>query len=330
MRKPQTAQNALRTPLNEVLGTEANVRLLRVLTLAETPLGAGELASRASLGRTSIYPALRTLERTGIVRFVGAGAQRQVRLRAKHPLARAIKELFVAEGHRMDALVSTLREVCRDLKPHPISVWMEPANSEDQDHESLVLWCLAHPASLTSLTDQMSQQAGDVEERYGVHLDMRGVTRSELALRARNSPGQFKEAILMYGAHPLTLVGPTPKRRSNTPRLHDEHDERSRRLAVAIAAKLKWDPSLVRAAQLHIKDRAAKSSPAERRELHEWLRILTSMSPSRLQRFLLELTERATRLRQSLPALDLLTPVERAAVLASRTDAEVRAAVLGK
>ncbi len=330
MRKPQAAQNPLRTPVNGILGTEANVRLLRVLALAETPVGAGELANRASLGRTSIYPALGSLERAGIVRFVGAGAQRQVRFRAKHPLARAIKELFVAEAHRIDAMVSALREMCKNLTPRPTAAWMEPATAEDQDQESLVLWVLAHPASLTSLTDQLSQEVGQVEETYGVHLDVRGLTRSELETRVKASPDQISGAILLDGVPPSSLVGPTAASSADTPRMHDEHDVRSRRMAVAIAAKLKRDPSLIRAAHRHVQQRAQEASARERRELQEWLRILTTMSPPRLQRFLLERTDRATRLRQSLPSLDLLTRVERDAVLASRTDGEARAAVLGK
>jgi hypothetical protein len=52
------------------------------------------------------------------------------------------------------------------------------------------------------------------------------------------------------------------------------------------------------------------------------------MSPSRLRRFLVEPGERATRLRQTLPALDLLTPAERNAVLGSASDVEARAVVL--
>jgi hypothetical protein len=55
-----------------------------------------------------------------------------------------------------------------------------------------------------------------------------------------------------------------------------------------------------------------------------------TMSPSRLQRFLTEPSERATRLRQTLPLLDVLSPAERDAVLASTSDDEVRAIVSGK
>jgi hypothetical protein len=51
------------------------------------------------------------------------------------------------------------------------------------------------------------------------------------------------------------------------------------------------------------------------------------MPPARLRAFFVEDSERATRLRQSLPALNLLSAAERQAVLRSRTDEEVIAAV---
>ena len=86
----------------------------------------------------------------------------------------------------------------------------------------------------------------------------------------------------------------------------------------------------MRLALRQVAARAKTASPQERRELLEWERILATMSPARLERLLVEPSERATRQRQSLPALALLTPAERCAVLASKTDDEARAAVQGK
>jgi hypothetical protein len=80
-------------------------------------------------------------------------------------------------------------------------------------------------------------------------------------------------------------------------------------------------------AEERVRHRAREASPRERRELAEWIRILSTMSPARLRRFLLENSERAIRLRQTLPALNFLSPAERDAVMRSQTDAEVLAAV---
>jgi hypothetical protein len=84
---------------------------------------------------------------------------------------------------------------------------------------------------------------------------------------------------------------------------------------------------LIPIAEHRVKHRVREAGPRERRELTEWIRILSTMSPARLQRFLLENSEHAVRLRQTLPALNLLSPLERDAVVRSQTDADVIAAI---
>jgi len=76
-------------------------------------------------------------------------------------------------------------------------------------------------------------------------------------------------------------------------------------------------------ARKHVQKRMREASKQEQLELKEWLRLL-SLPPAMLQRFLVDPGPRATRLRQSLPALGLLTPREREAVLRARTETEVK------
>jgi DNA-binding transcriptional ArsR family regulator len=316
-----TPQNALRAPLNDMLGAEANVRLLRVLALARTPLAAGELARRAALGRTSIYPALESLERAGIVTFVGAGAQRQIAFRPQHPLARPIVELFRAEERRLTDLLAALGEVAKGLKPRPVGVWVEGLS--DPSNDIVSCWILGDPKTLTQLIDAFSQQLGPIEREYDVHIEVHGTTRSELAARVPPKEDDvLDEAVVLAGALPRSVRGVDENRTKD----HHEHDTRARRLGIAIAAKLKRDPGLVRAARSQIAERSKDASPGEQRELREWERIL-AMSPARLQRFLTDPGERATRLRQTLPALGILSPAERDKVLKAKTDDEARRAV---
>lgn len=332
MRTPRKPQSALRAPLNEILGAEANVRLLRVLVLARTAIAAGELATRADLNRTSVYPALRALEQAGIVAFVGTGAQRQVRLRTTHPLAPSLRALFRAETRRLEDLLAALRDVARTLQPAPTAVWIEgPVLShEDRPGDPLVCFVLADPASLPALTDELSEKVIPVERAADVTIEIRGTTRSELLARTEEEASRLREAILLAGVPPAALRPDTARSQARTLRSHEEHDVRARRLALAIATKLRRDPGLIRAAREQLRRRERIASARERRELQEWKRILMTMSPSRLQHFLTEPSERATRLRQTLPLLDVLSPAERDAVLASTSDDEVRAIVSGK
>src|SRR5579864_3464867 len=124
MRRPKEHQNHLSHPFNEVFGAEANVRLLRVLALQNTSLTTGELAKRAMLSRSSIYPVLRNLERSGVVEFIGAGARKLVQLRDRYPLSGILRDLFRAEGRRLEELNIAVRELLSTVPRTPISAWI--------------------------------------------------------------------------------------------------------------------------------------------------------------------------------------------------------------
>jgi hypothetical protein len=315
-------------PLNEIFGTEANVRLLRVLALGNTSLTAGELAKRAMLGRTSIYPALRGLERVGVVEFIGAGPRKLVQLRERYPLSATLRNLFRAEARRFDALTNALRELVSTLPQPPISAWTDPGEKNLESTETLTLQLVARPEELSPMTDYLNDRLADIERRYDVHIAVHGLTRSELETLHKTSSAMLNSSVLLGGVPPLALVERS-RRAENISALasHDEHDARSRRLALAIAAKIARDPGLIAIAEDRLKRRAREAGPQERREFMEWVRILSTMSPARLRRFLLENSEHAVRLRQTLPALNLLSQLERDAVVRSQTDAEVIAAV---
>jgi hypothetical protein len=328
MRPPRNRQSRFLQPLDEILGTQVNVRLLRVLALRRISLTAGELARTATLGRTSIYPALRQLERAGIVEFVGAGAQRLVQLRDRHPLSRFLRDLFRSESRRFEALTIALRDLLADLPQRLMSAWIDEPADDAQSAETLRLSVVARPEELEPITDYLNTHLAEVERKYDVHIAIQELTRSELETLHTTSSANLNAVALVAGVPPLALADRSgPAANDSTFASHDEHDVRSRKLALAIAAKIKRDPGLIAMAEDHVKIRAQKASSRERRELAEWLRILSTMSPARLQRFLVENSERAIRLRQTLPALRLLSPAEREAVLRSRTDADAVAAV---
>lgn len=327
MRPPKVHQNRLVHPLNEIFGTEANVRLLRVLALQNTSLTAGELAKRAMLGRSSIYPALRELERVGVLEFIGAGARKLVQLRDHYPLSQTLKELFRAEVHRFDALTTALRELLSGIPRAPISAWIDPGGENRESTETLTLYVVARSQELDILTDYLDERLGDLERQHDVHIAVHTLMPGELESLYGPPLSAPNSVVLLGGVPPVALVGrPRSPTKRSTIVSHDEHDARSRRLAVAIAAKIRRDPGLIAIARERVMRRAREASPRERRELSEWIRILT-MPPARLQRFLLEDSERAARLRQTLPALKFLSPVERDAVMRSQTDAEVVAAI---
>ena len=331
MRPPKFQQSEVLQPLNEILGTPANVRLIRALSLSSSPLTGGELARRAGLGRTSIYPALRELEFVGIVEFVGAGAQRQVRLRERHPLAPRLKELFRAEEGRFDELTTALRAVFVESPVRALSAWVEDVATATRGTDAISLYFVAMPEDKDRLFDYLNERLPAVERSHDLPVVVTGLTRSELETLSLSRRNALDNPTLLEGVPPVGLLKLDRSRAGQpAPLSHDEHDARARRLALAIAVKIKKDPGLIVLAQNRLERRSQRASPRERRELTEWLRILSTMSPARLRAFLVEDSERATRLRQSLPALNLLSAAERQAILRSRTDGDVIAAVTGR
>lgn len=324
MRTPRLRQNPLLSPLNDLLGTESNVRLLRVLSLAAAPLSATELAKRAELGRTGVYPALAALEHAGIVEFTGAGSQRHVQFRRQHPLARALRELFVAEAGRFDSLVDALRGLFAGMSARPVAAWMDRPSEGGEGDLTIELHLVGAPDALGPMTDELHERMGAVERKHGVQVAVHGLTRSEIPHLAKGREDGLSDVVLLDGVPPTTLVGAAKRGKVVSPaRSHARQDQQARRLALAVATKLRWDPGLLTDMERHVERRMKKASAGERRELQEWSRLLSTMSVARLRRFLVEDGERATRLRQTLPALQVLTDAERAAVDACTTDDEV-------
>lgn len=326
MRPLKYRQSHMLQPLDEILAAPANVRLLRVLSRRRVPIAAGELAKSAALTRTSTYPVLRQLEGVGVVEFVGAGSQKLVQMSDRHPLTRVLRELFNAEANRFEALTVALRKLLSNLRRPPLSAWAIEASVQPND--ILDLYVVSHPEDLESTTDFLNAHLADIERKFGVHIALRPLTRSELETLPDSPLPSPDDLVLIAGVPPQALrVRPSEAHRHRTFTSHDEHDQRSRRLALAVGTKIRRDPHLITVAQNNVRRRLPNASPRERRELAEWVRILSTMSPARLERFLVEDNERAIRLRQTLPMLNVLSATEREAVIRSESDADVIEAV---
>jgi hypothetical protein len=327
MRPVKLRGRAYLQPLDEILGAPANVRLLRVLALRRTALTAGELAKSALLTRTAIYPVLRQLEKAGILEFVGAGSRKLVQMRTRHALSRILRDLFDTEARQFENLTTALRTLFSQLPHRPLSAWMGDTGDVSST-DTLTVYVVARPEELEQITDDLNAQLAAVERKFDVQIALRGLTRSELDTLPNTRLPTLSNPVLITGVPPAALTARSRSAaRDSTFASHDAHDARARRLGLAIAAKIRRDPGLIPIAEDHVKRRAQHASARERRELMEWARILSTMSAARLQRFLVENSERAVRLRQTLPALSILSPAEREAVLQSHTDADVIAAV---
>jgi DNA-binding transcriptional ArsR family regulator len=317
MRPTATAQSALRTPLNGILGTEARVRILRALTSAEGPISAGDVAHRASLRPSGVRIALAELVDVGIIEMIGGGSRRLVQIARRHPLAKALADFFAAEREYFERIMSRIQQAASAAFLPPVAhVWLEGsvATGRDRPGDPLMVGILAHDTSVETSVAALRNALAPVEAEEDVTIEVRPLTYADLETLTAAERAALTDVIPLVGVAPLSpLVQPSGARRNT--RVHGDLDARALALGEAIARKLKSDPTLVVRARRTIARRLPRASARERQTLEEWDRILTTSSIPRLRRFLVDPGARATRLRQSLPFLNALSPSERDAIV---------------
>jgi DNA-binding transcriptional ArsR family regulator len=319
MRPIAKRQSAVNNPLNGIFGTEASVRILRVLSRTSEPIGAGDLARATSLNPSGVRRTIEQLIEVGILTSVGSGSRRMVRIRTQHPLARPLRDLFVAEAARLPHIREAIAAEVGELNPLPLSVWFHgPVTvGADKPGEALTVGVLGDDAELGVTVEALQSQITAIEKRYDLTIGVRGFSRADFSTMGALERDEILRAAIVWGPHPgAFLEEPAERKVRAGKRTHDALDARGLALASAVARKLRTDPSLVERARKRIAARMRTASAGERKELKEWDQILRGGSPARLRQLLSDTGPRATRLRQTLPFLDALTREERDTLLA--------------
>ncbi len=317
MRPPAESQSALRNPLNHVLGTETNVRILRVLSATDVPLGRTDLARQTALNPSGVRRALKGLIDLGVVEEVGKPPRQLVRLREKHPLSGSLKDLFLAEKARFERLVENVRELISHVQPPPRSAWIQGpvARGTDEPGDPVVVGVLVSARNAASAREQLLSLLPETVSDPDVQVVFKIWTLADMDA----STGLREEldgAFLLLAPHPLQLLD--SRRSSGDVTIGNSHghmDRRSLALARAVADRISENPELIPRAVRYLRRRIDLASARERHDLKEWLDLLENKPVSQVRRLLLDSGERATRLRQSLPFLDVLTETEREQIL---------------
>lgn len=313
MRPAKTPQSTFVAPLNRILGTEANVRLLRVLSGTNEPLGRQEVARRAELDASGVRRALDALVAEGIVEASGRGARSPVRVRDAHPLASAARSLFAAERRRADEVLDAVRHAAGGLSATPRAVWVSAPRPERDALDVLRVGVLAGVREVDGLARELRGALREVQRTHDVAMEVQGYTHADLETLSAATFEEIKAARAIVGPAPATLLpadGPGWAPVDEGTRGHAELDRRALLLGRAIAERVLRDPALIGRAREYAR-RMAASSPGVGQEMEEWEILLDTLPPVRVRAFLCDPGERATRLRQSLPFLGVLAPAER-------------------
>ena len=302
MRPIATEQNALRYPLNQLLGTPANVRLLRILSNEVVgPITTADAADRAGLTEAGARLALGRLARTGFVRRVGGGRSHQFALREADPLAAQLATLFRSENDRYQAFLSGLRDVLESLVEVRLA-WIDALPA--RVGEALHIGVIGDSQSLSWVGDEIRRRIADIEETFELTIEVHRFTRAD-------APDIAWDEVTLLAGIPVTDATPQDPGLAS----HSDREQRALRWSQAIANLLDRDPSLTRRATSHLERILDEDQGTAAHDLREWRAILSQYSNARLREFLVSTTSRAQRLRQSSPFFAVLNPDEREEVL---------------
>ncbi len=301
MRPIATDQNYVRYPLNDLLGTRANVRLLRLLAEEVSgPISVSEAAEQTGLTVAGARRALQSLARTGYVEQLGGGRSQQFQLRNADALSAQLRALFRTERDRYQSLVNRLRELFGSFIEIQVA-WIDDLPAEVG--QPLHVGVLAVSRALAYLSDQIRQRLIGIEEDYDITIEIHLFSRADV-------PDVAWSRTTLLAGHVNDREGEIRSRSR-----HSDRIERARKVSEAIAEMLDRDSSLKRRAERHLDMLLDRDEGAASHDLREWRDILAHYSHQRIKDFLVSETPRAQRLRQSSPFFAVLTADEREELL---------------
>lgn len=303
MRPIASGQDPIKYPLNELIGTRAHVRLLRVMANdVEGPLAAADVAKRAGLTVPGAQKALGKLLRSGFVSRVGGGRNHQYEIRSSDRLMKIIIELFQAEKNRYERLLAEIKKEIDKMVPPPRALWIQSTPKEIDD--PLILGLLHEASHLAKCIHQMRSGLHTIEKDFDLTIEVEGYTKAEIP------DLELGGVNVLYGVMPQLSDGSMLRRTKNA-LTHREKDLQMNAWSQKLAAVLEKDASLVRRAKDHIERLLKENRGAAAKDLLEWRNILDTYSIRRLVQFLTSPSERALRLRQSNPFFVVLSDAER-------------------
>ncbi len=200
--------SALRYPLTTILGTEANVRVLRELARHGGQLSAPAIAARTGLARSNVWAGLATLVESGIVSAAGAGRARLYAIRSGNPLGAAIDALFESEERRFEGILDSIRDAAHSLDPGIMAVWIygSVARGEDRPASDLDVVVVTTEERKEAIIDPLRDALSLSGEMLSFHPSVVGITAKDIVRHVRETSPWWVEVT----RDALALLGPRP------------------------------------------------------------------------------------------------------------------------
>ncbi len=306
MRPISIEQNTFRYPLNIILGTEAQIRLLRVMiTEVNGPISIVDAAERADLTPMGARKAMKRLTSVGIIRAVGGGRKQQYEISLNDILVQSVAALFSAEADRFEYILTSIKKCIEQVEPQPISAWI-PSLPADPGYPINI--CILQDArNLRGTIQNLRILFLKLEREVDVTIELIGYTKAD-------APQQESGSLHLYGLPPGGNSKVETRIMSGLV-YHEKQDERLAGICRTIGKMINEDRSIIERAKQHTKWILQGQSDSATGDIEEWRDILMKYSVRRLIKFLSSEEERALRLRQSCPFLAVLNEKEKERVL---------------
>ena len=293
MRPISSAYNPLKHPLNHVLGRESHVRILRLLSDQIEPLGISTIAQKAGLTSQGATKALDVLRQKGFVHETGGSRQRQYEMRSGDRLARALVQLFEAERHDFEELMSQILNAVSTMTTRPESAWMEPV--DNRSGRQVEVGFMAGIKDVASIKSNLRRRLFPIESAFDLTINLEGYSRADLAfVSTENVQLLFGRSVNEQddevGIKATQLV----------------MDQRARAWAKELAKLVRDDSSLITEARVWAENKITGGAGTASHDIVEWVNILSGYSKRQILEFLVSESPRSHRLRQSSPFLAVL------------------------
>ncbi len=201
-------QSALRYPLTIILGTDANVRLLRELSRHGGLLSSPLLADRSALARASVWSALGILERIGVVCSEGTGRARLYRFNDSHPLATSLEALFDQEALRYSHIRAAITDTVSAVRPNVLAAWIygSVARGEDRPDSDLDIAVVSSSQTLEKAVEEIREALATHGGQLGFNPSVVGLAPEDVA-RLSNTRDPWWQSVEVDA---LTVFGPRP------------------------------------------------------------------------------------------------------------------------
>lgn len=210
--------SSFRTPLDDVLRSPANLRVLRAL--GRRSRTQPEIGRETGLTKPTVSRAIETLWDLGLLATRGVGEPTSVR--EDHPIASALLQLLDRERERVERVYADIRATFADSA---ISVWIEGkvARGEDGPADPLEVGILAEAAGLDRIRDGAEQQIAKIERTFAVLIELKYYTRADLASMSDSRRSKLAAVLPLTGVTPMAFISS-----SGTPQARRTHSHRDR------------------------------------------------------------------------------------------------------